>query len=71
MTRTQDLERDHGLATARRCAQLTGRPSEKAFVMWARRRGIDPARVVRLGRTQIALYDLDVVLGRHARQDRL
>lgn len=54
-----DLEHEHGLATARRCAQLTRRPSEKAFVMWARRNGITPVRVVRLGRTQIALYSLN------------
>lgn len=57
-----DLEREHGLATTRRCAELTGR-REKAFVMWATRHSIEPVRVVRLGRTQIALYSLDDVLG--------
>lgn len=66
---TQDLERDHGLATARRCAQLTGRPSEKAFVMWARRRGIEPARVLQVGSTRVALYDLDHIYGKHTAGD--
>lgn len=57
-----ELEQQHGLATTKRCAQITGR-TEKAFVMWASRHGIEPHRLVKLGRARVALYSLDDVLG--------
>ncbi|MDE9364569.1 hypothetical protein PZ938_03045 [Luteipulveratus sp. YIM 133132] len=36
--------------------------NERGFQTWAKRRGIEPVRRIRLGRTTYALWDADEVL---------
>lgn len=52
---------DRTLLTSAEAADIVGNVTPDAFRTWARRRGILPARRVRVGSRTVALYDPDDV----------